>query len=435
MENESCAFTCIDFYFPQAKPVELLAIDFCPVEAGMFFGPTEVLSSVWCVSCSGLHNVGSGIWVLRFAAFLGLLHLSDPCLHPLEWENSIDDHKSQTVMWKKNIIWTCGVIGGCYVMWSSKDTVSTNKDGRSFKNKANSSILFPKSFEWQQMMIAETSDLYTSVGLARSPNSNASLFLPPPHKKLDKEKIREELFQLLLSLSSLESDVCVQLLTKRAKFLALQFMRKREVCYEELEDAYKIYHMARRKKASFTFDKLCLQALLGYSSMKSHRTLMFENGVLEVLLSALKLHEGDRHFESIIAQIIANLAIEDKFANAFHVTGWIGILASLSKSPYIEVKLPASKALANLDKDDFQHSFYDNGVYLLHPEVRSSKEFSADVIFVHGLLGATFWTWRQHDSMKKFNNVHKKEANNLDLSKLIGHYSTSSFYTFCWPKK
>ncbi|GBN70693.1 hypothetical protein AVEN_187387-1, partial [Araneus ventricosus] len=139
----------------------------------------------------------------------------------------------------------------------------------------------------------------------------------------------------------------------------------------ELEDSYRIYHTERKKKVSVTFDKLCLQTLLGYSARKSHRALMFEKGILKMLLSVLKLHEDDSEFQSIIAQILANLALEEKFANALHVTGWIGILALWSKSPCIEVSLPASKALANLDKDDFHHSFYDSGIYLLHPLIRT----------------------------------------------------------------
>ncbi|PRD26054.1 UNVERIFIED_CONTAM: serac1 [Trichonephila clavipes] len=118
--------------------------------------------------------------------------------------------------------------------------------------------------------------------------------------------------------------------------------------------------------------------------------------------------------------------------------GWIGILAQWAKSPCIEVNFPASRALANLDKDDFHYSIYDNGIYLLHPHIRlSKKELCADIIFVHGLLGATFWTWRQHDSMKKCNNLHDKEAINLDYSKpdlFKENYCSSPFYTFCWPK-
>ncbi|GFY48931.1 protein SERAC1 [Trichonephila inaurata madagascariensis] len=398
------------------------------------------------------------------------------------------------MLWKKKIIWSSGVIGSSYIIWSYKSAIphleSTYNVQRSHEKENASYILLPKNFggnfyvdvgsswfpyipnsynrywnllmlaksekqsvrhravkslsqlsnldSWQYMMIAQTSDLRTAVGLARSSNVSASFFLSPPFKKLEKENSREELLQLLLSLSVLDADKCIQLLAKRVEAVAYQLFKMKEGWNSELEDSYEIYHSERKKKASFIFDKLCLQVLLGYSSMKSHRSLMFEKGVLKVLYSVSKLYEDNREFQSMIAQILANLALEDMYAKDFHITGWIGILAQWAKSPCIEVNFPASRALANLDKDDFHYSIYDNGIYLLHPHIRlSKKELCADIIFVHGLLGATFWTWRQHDSMKKYNNLHDKEAINLDYSKLDlfrENYCSSPFYTFCWPK-
>ncbi|GFS39137.1 protein SERAC1 [Nephila pilipes] len=401
---------------------------------------------------------------------------------------------SEVAMWKKKIIWSGGIIGSSYVIWSYKSAIphleSAYHDQKSFEKENTSFILLPKKYggsfyvdvqsdwlpcipnnynrywkllmlsksekqsvrhravkslsqlsnldSWQYMMIAQTSDLCTAVGLARSSSVSTSFFLLPPFKKLERENSREELFQLLLSLSVLDADKCTQLLVKRIEALSHQLLKMKDGWGSELEDSYEIYHSERKKKTSFMFDKLCLQVLLGYSSMKSHRYLMFEKGVLKVLHSVSKLYKDNKEFQSVIAQILANLALEDANAKDFHVTGWIGILAQWAKSSSIEVSFPALKALANLDKDDFHHSFYDHGVYLLHPHIRSSKrELCADVIFVHGLLGATFWTWRQHDSMKKYSDLHEEETINSNYSKpdsFIRNYSDSPFYTFCWPK-
>lgn len=50
--------------------------------------------------------------------------------------------------------------------------------------------------------------------------------------------------------------------------------------------------------------------------------------------------------------------------------GWIGLLSEWKKSPFINVNLPAAKALANLDKDDIAHPVYEDGVYILNPLCR-----------------------------------------------------------------
>lgn len=57
----------------------------------------------------------------------------------------------------------------------------------------------------------------------------------------------------------------------------------------------------------------------------------------------------------------------------------------------------------------------------------SQRNYSADVIFIHGLLGATFWTWRQCDTQRnKTETVVENENLYLDTS--------STMYSTCWPK-
>ncbi|CAH2251538.1 SERAC1 [Pelobates cultripes] len=87
------------------------------------------------------------------------------------------------------------------------------------------------------------------------------------------------------------------------------------------------------------------------------------------------------------------------------------------KSPYVIQSSHAARALANLDRDS-AHEKYPDGVYVLHPQYRTSQPIKADVLFVHGLLGAAFKTWRQQDRDEP-----------------LGESSTQhDDYTDCWPK-
>lgn len=47
----------------------------------------------------------------------------------------------------------------------------------------------------------------------------------------------------------------------------------------------------------------------------------------------------------------------------------------------------------NFDEDT--DDLYPSNLYLLHPVNRTQKCQEVDVIFVHGLLGGVFFTWRQ----------------------------------------
>ncbi|KFM68708.1 Protein SERAC1, partial [Stegodyphus mimosarum] len=292
----------------------------------------------------------------------------------------------------------------------------------------------PKLESWQYTMISQAADSRTSVGLARMPKVNTSFFLSPSFRDLEEESLQLELLLFLMALPIHGVDVCVQRLSKRAIIFANRLFEHEFTWDYELEDLTNIYHSQQKRKAVVTFHKLCLEAILAHSAVKSHKYIMVEKGVMKLLLKILKCHENDYQFQSLIAQILANFSLEEEFAKIFSVTGWIGILASWKISPYVEVNLPAAKALANLDKDDFHHSLYDSGVYLLHPHNRQGpRDHLADIIFVHGILGATFWTWRQHDHQRKSNMSSSEKQSKPDQDTDNESYNSLN-YTLCWPK-
>ncbi|EEC00309.1 hypothetical protein IscW_ISCW001789 [Ixodes scapularis] len=129
-------------------------------------------------------------------------------------------------------------------------------------------------------------------------------------------------------------------------------------------------------------------------------------------------------------------------ADLRHLTGWVGILARWLRNPETLLSFPASRALANMDTDSSWPMGYGDGVYLLHPEYRSSPvEPLADVVLVHGLLGSVFKTWRQHDSQACEGNdtvepplvavrggEHRVTADRVRAGTVHPRYTTS------WPK-
>ncbi|EPY85257.1 hypothetical protein CB1_000390072 [Camelus ferus] len=88
------------------------------------------------------------------------------------------------------------------------------------------------------------------------------------------------------------------------------------------------------------------------------------------------------------------------------------------KSQHIMEASHAARTLANLDRETVRDKYQD-GVYVLHPQHRTSQPIKADVLFIHGLMGAAFKTWRQQD-------------NDQDLTENISEDETK--YTTCWPK-
>jgi hypothetical protein len=79
------------------------------------------------------------------------------------------------------------------------------------------------------------------------------------------------------------------------------------------------------------------------------------------------------------------------------VAGCIGLLALWAQHPNIRLSIPATRALANLDADNAPEAKFSSHLHLLYPTVRRIDLPKLDVVFIHGLLGGVFVTWRQRD--------------------------------------
>ncbi|XP_062912635.1 protein SERAC1 isoform X2 [Mobula hypostoma] len=274
-----------------------------------------------------------------------------------------------------------------------------------------------KKYHWhdyQYRTVAQACDQKTCIGLARSKDIDLRFFLRPPlPKSIEDSYIEDELRNLLASLPQAEVDQCVQYFTSlalRESNQALSAQRGGLWCFggNGLPYAQSLSSVPSEKVESF-----CLQALAQHSKVSSHCDAMVANGGLQLLQKIYHLRQDSQKIQRNIIRTIGNVALHDHLHSAIAQSGWIGILAEVMKSPHVIQASHAARALANLDRDTVEEK-YEDGIYILHPQYRTSQPIKADVLFVHGLLGAAFKTWRQKDRT----DVEDKNAD----------------YAECWPK-
>lgn len=272
--------------------------------------------------------------------------------------------------------------------------------------------------DYQYQTAAQVLDQRTAVGLARTPRVDRRFFLAPPvlPETEDGFSVEDELRQLLASLPQSEVDKCVQYFTSlalRESSQSLAAQRGGLWCFggNGLPYAQSLTSVPSEKVESF-----CLQALVQHSKVQSHCDHMVANGGLQLLQRIYQLRRDSLKIQRNIVRIVGNLALNDSVHQAIVQSGWVSVLAEMMQSPYVMQASHAARALANLDREAVKEKYQD-GVYILHPQTRSDQPIKADVLFVHGLLGAAFKTWRQRDR-----DGSKDQA------------GTREDYAECWPK-
>lgn len=153
---------------------------------------------------------------------------------------------------------------------------------------------------------------------------------------------------------------------------------------QEFIEANDIYHV-------------CLESILHHTIFEKYaKNIVSENG----LYLLMEIHNRFKHHDDVsilLCRILSNISVFPELLEDIYRTGWIGVLAEWMKSSDICLSLPAACALANLDTDDHFKALYGRELYILHPTERNDASTDVDVVFVHGLLGGVFFTWRQRD--------------------------------------
>ncbi|KAG8444334.1 hypothetical protein GDO86_009500, partial [Hymenochirus boettgeri] len=270
--------------------------------------------------------------------------------------------------------------------------------------------------DYQYRTVAQACDKRTIIGLARCKNIDLRFILPPPTLP-EKYCIEDGLRQLLSSLPHTELDRCVQYFTS----IALRESRQSVAAQREglrcfggsgLPYAESLISVPAEK-----VELSCLQALLQHSKIPYHCNKIVSGGGLQLLQRVFLIRKDSQKIQRNILHIIGNLALHDNLHSEIVDSGWISILAKEMKSPYVIQSSHAARVLANLDRDTVIEK-YPDGIYLLYPQTRTSFPIKADILFIHGLLGAAFKTWRQQDRDEPLKETTAEENN----------------YTECWPK-
>ncbi|XP_068040796.1 protein SERAC1 isoform X1 [Anomalospiza imberbis] len=279
--------------------------------------------------------------------------------------------------------------------------------------------------DYQYVTVAQTCDQRTAIGLARSKDVDLRFFLPPPPlpkiKAVSTGKdypIEDELRLLLVSLPQTGLDPCVQYFTSLALRESSQTLAAQRGGLWCFGGNGLPYCDTLSKIPSETVELFCLQALVQHSKISSHCDKIEAKGGLQLLQRIYQLRKDSAKIQRNIIRIIGNMALDERLHSSIVRAGWVSVLAEVMKSPHIIQSSHASRALANLDRDMVKEK-YPDGVYVLHPQYRSSQPVRADILFVHGLLGAAFKTWRQQDVDRRWD----KKASEGEED-----------YSQCWPK-
>ncbi|XP_052901935.1 protein SERAC1 [Anopheles moucheti] len=245
--------------------------------------------------------------------------------------------------------------------------------------------------DWDFQHLAQLCDYRTAISLARS-NCDTRWFLPPRQYGVEKE-MREVLVDMKSLLELLSPHKCAA--------YALEQTFGSSAHIREPDGDEVTYQMSPSR---FEYDQLkqSLSALIHLTGLvgpegREHCRQIVNSGGLLMLLEAEKLFRGDIDMKLLISRLVGNLSACEGLGYEFYASGWIGILARWKRDVDMRMQVTADLTLENLDQDDPNGFRYAPKVYPLHPRGRQQAKPAVDVVFIHGLLGGVFVTWRQKD--------------------------------------
>ncbi|XP_002158782.2 protein SERAC1 [Hydra vulgaris] len=144
-----------------------------------------------------------------------------------------------------------------------------------------------------------------------------------------------------------------------------------------------------------------LDVLRKYSNNESvSKNRRLSKNIIAAVKSIIADCKDDNKVLFICGSIIANLAVNLPNRNEIIQQNLIAVFAHWRVTENLMLNAIADRVLFNLDYN-FEKSYLSDGVYICHPNYRSSEKRSSDIIFIHGINGSPFYTWRLNDSVVK----------------------------------
>lgn len=236
---------------------------------------------------------------------------------------------------------------------------------------------------------------------------------------------------ILNNLQSSSSDYCVQFVTAWAlSHVHRKFGYEEETTWSSVVD--ESVELRKRDVRRLHVNKLIpyLKALHAQSTVQHQR--MLDLGVTNLLQSIwnsydLKNAQTVGVF-TMILKILGNLSLDadENVQENLLRQGWLKRFAALKKSERLEWSMLAEKILVNLDRD-YRRGRYKAGIYLLTPHdlTKEKAEPVADIVFVHGLWGGAFRTWRQ-SNFSNSDLIQQQQQQN--------DFFSPPPMTKCWPR-
>lgn len=142
------------------------------------------------------------------------------------------------------------------------------------------------------------------------------------------------------------------------------------------------------------------------------------NKIIKVVHNIVSVFANDEDEEKRVdvfqkcGNIIANIACNDENRRCVVHHNFLPLLMQWKSSKETTLQIVADRALVNLDSLDLSANMkkLSDGIYVLYPNCRSREDTDVDVVFIHGIQGSPFYTWRQGDGPDK------------------------TMFTKCWPK-
>uniref|UniRef100_A0A2M4CPW0 SERAC1 n=1 Tax=Anopheles darlingi TaxID=43151 RepID=A0A2M4CPW0_ANODA len=245
--------------------------------------------------------------------------------------------------------------------------------------------------DWDFQHLAQLCDYQTAISLARC-HSDTRWFLPPRQYGV-LLSMREVLGEMKSLLELLAPHKCAVYALEQT-FGSSGHIREPdgdEVTYQMSPSRFE-YDQLKQSLSALVH----LTGLMGEEGKENCRRIIESGGLLQ-LIEVEKLFQNDIDMKLLVSRVVANLSAFEGRGYEFFASGWLHILARWKRDVDMRIQVTADLTLENLDQDDPNGFRYAPKVYPLHPRGRQQAKPAVDVVFIHGLLGGVFVTWRQKD--------------------------------------